>query len=254
MAESAGLVFGVLGAFNDAVQCFEYIQLARNFDRDFQTATMKLDIAKLRLSRWGRSVGLDQVAGGVQSLPSMLASPQDLKKAEGNIKQITELFEEAKRKSAKLQPNMNIGTYEDKDLDEATTSLHRKLQQLSLKRYKPSRVLKAMKWALYYEKQLNRLLEDIRELVDGLIELFPAAEPARRQLCTEDGAELASDKNMALLQPLISEQDPELGAAIQLVISDGAQTFNISFTGSTNHGLQQGYFSGQQTNNFGKSS
>lgn len=108
-------------------------------------------------------------------------------------------------------------------MDEATTSLHHKLYRLSLKRFKPSQVLKAMKWALYHEKQLNRLIEDVKELVDGLIELFPAAEPARRQLCAEDRAELASDINMALLEPIIAEQDPELGAAIQSVKSDGTR-------------------------------
>jgi hypothetical protein len=70
MAEAAGLVFAVLGAFNDAVQCFEYIQLARNFDRDFQTATLKLAISKLRLSRWGQSVGLDQVTEGAPVVDS----------------------------------------------------------------------------------------------------------------------------------------------------------------------------------------
>jgi len=51
MAEAVGLAFGVLGAFTDAIRCFEYIQLARNFDQDYQTAILKLDVARLRLSR-----------------------------------------------------------------------------------------------------------------------------------------------------------------------------------------------------------
>jgi hypothetical protein len=51
MAEAVGLAFAILGAFNGAIQCFEYVQVARNFDQNFQTATLKLDIPKLRLSR-----------------------------------------------------------------------------------------------------------------------------------------------------------------------------------------------------------
>lgn len=248
----AGLAFGVLGAFNDAVQCFEYVQLARNFDRDFQTATLKLAITKLRLSRWGQSVGLDQVTEDAQSLPSISASPQDLEKAEGMLKHIVELFEEARIKSAKLNPtNTNLATYEAKDLDEATISLEQKLSRLSLKRFRPGHVLKATKWALHHQKYLNRLIDDTKELVDGLIELFPAAQSARKQFCKEDGAELASDIHVSLLKSFVADQDPELDEAIQAVKSDGGNTYNMTFVGSTNYGLQQAHNSGQQTNHFG---
>jgi hypothetical protein len=89
---------------------------------------------------------------------------------------------------------------------------------------------------------------NIKVLVDDLIELFPAAQSIQREYCMEDGADLASDAHVSVVQPLVAEQDPELDTALKAVRSDPGQTFNITFAGSTNHGLQQGYFSGQQTN------
>ena len=47
MAELFGIVAGTLsvaGLFNNAVDCFEYIQLGRNFGTDYQTCRIRLDI------------------------------------------------------------------------------------------------------------------------------------------------------------------------------------------------------------------
>ncbi|KAK5553027.1 hypothetical protein LTR46_009103 [Exophiala xenobiotica] len=247
MAEAVGLAFAILGVFNDAIQCFEYVQVARNFDQSLQTAVLKLDIPKLRLSRWGQSVGLDRVETAVAG------SREDHQKAKELLDQIVDLFEDAERVSGKLKPPAKDPAVYDttRDLDEASASLHVKLQRLSLRRFKPRGVLNKAKWALYKEKSLNRLIQDITELVTGLIELFPAARSEQRRLCEQDGAELASDEHISLIAPLIEEQDPELSASIKSANPSAQPNFHITFAGSHNHGLQQGYFSGHQTNTFG---
>ncbi|KIW19667.1 hypothetical protein PV08_00241 [Exophiala spinifera] len=251
MAETVGLAFALLGAFNNTVECFNYIQVARNFDQGVQTAVLKLDIAKLRLSRWGHSVGLDRVEEGMQALPGVAGSADDLARAKDVLEQILELFDDAEKRSSKLKSN-------EKDvqlnLDQAASALHRKLAALSIKRFVPKNVLEKAKWALHKEKYLNRLIQDITELVNGLIELFPAAQPEQTRLCAEEGSELALDQHVSLIKDIVAEQDPELSAAINKAkMSAGRerQAFNITFSGGVNHGLQQGYFSGTQTNHFG---
>ena len=213
--------------------------------------SLTLDIVKLRLSRWGFSLGL--VNSEAKSLPAIAASEKDLKSAKDLLNQVVQLFEDAERVSTKLKASDEDATAYDVtvELDQAGASLHHKLKTLSLKRFKPSTVLKRAKWALHTEKHLNRLIQDTTELVDGLIELFPTAQPPQKQLCEEEGSELASDEDVALLAPLIEELDPELSKAIQSKSLRQSQHFNITFAGSRNYGLQQGYFSGQQTNNFG---
>lgn len=59
--EAGSLAIGIValaGLFNNALDCFEYIQLGRCFSTNFQTGLLKLGNARLRLSRWGESVGL----------------------------------------------------------------------------------------------------------------------------------------------------------------------------------------------------
>ncbi|KAK4936631.1 hypothetical protein LTR10_022554 [Elasticomyces elasticus] len=165
---------------------------------------------------------------------------------------IADLFEIAERTSSKLKPPAKeTDVHTPGDLDETWASLHKKLVTLSQKWFKPRKMLEKVKWALYKEKHLNKLIQDITELVNGLVELFPAARPEQKLLCEQDGSELASDKNVALIAGFIAEPDPELSAFTKCRDYGGQQNLNITFAGSTNHGLQQGYFSGQQTNNFG---
>lgn len=136
-------------------------------------------------------------------------------------------------------------------MDAAASSLHQKMVTLSIKRFTPKTILKKAKWALHKEKYLNRLIQDITELVTGLVELFPAAEPEQWRLCDEEGTELGSDPHVTLINDMVAEQYPQLSAAIKATSSGDTRTFNITFAGSKNYGLQQAYFSGTQANHFG---
>jgi hypothetical protein len=103
--EVGGLIVGVLGVaglFNNAVDCCEYVQLGRNFGKTFQTSLPKLDNARLRLSRWGQSVGMSGHLNDLQSLNQILRSAQDVGNAEGILGQILELFAEAEGVSSKI--------------------------------------------------------------------------------------------------------------------------------------------------------
>lgn len=256
MVEAAGLALTVLSTFSQAVQCFEYIQVARNFDHDYQTAVLKLDVARLRLTRWGSSVGLDRIDDTTHTLPGAAGSVNEYELAKDLLEQIVQLFEVAEKQSgrSRSEPDNRGGDTGDatKNLDHPVASLHQKLENLSLKRFKPSTVIKKAKWALYKEKYLNRLIDDSTGLIDELVDLFPAAQAEQKRLCNEEGAELAKDENIPLLVPVLDEQDHELSASVkEQRTQNGGQTFYTTFAGSHNYGLQQGSFSGQQTNNFG---
>lgn len=89
--EPTGLAVGIIalaGLFNNAVDCFEYVQLGRSFGTNFQTSLFKLDNARLRLSRWGQAVGLSGDIASVQSLQSAKLSQEDIPKAEKLLGQI----------------------------------------------------------------------------------------------------------------------------------------------------------------------
>lgn len=89
----AGLTTGVValaGMFNNAVDCFEYIQFGRYFVKDLRVNLLKLDNAGLRLSRWGESMGLSRDLEGAQAL-----SAEDARRAGKRLGQTSELFANA---------------------------------------------------------------------------------------------------------------------------------------------------------------
>jgi len=141
--EPAGLTVGVValaGLFNNAVDCFEYVQLGRNFGKNFQTSLLRLDNARLRLSRWGQSVGLSGDLGDVQSLHQTLGSAQNVDKADRLLGQVLELFAGAEGVSTKFKdrakPNdMSLVVYNNRtDLEPAAATLHDKMRRLSIER------------------------------------------------------------------------------------------------------------------------
>jgi hypothetical protein len=54
MGEVAGLVIRAMslaGVFTSCVDCFEYVQVSRNFGKDYNISVLKLDVLKLKLSK-----------------------------------------------------------------------------------------------------------------------------------------------------------------------------------------------------------
>lgn len=99
--EVAGLAVSILSLFNTAVEGFERIQSAKNFDRDFQTCCLQLNNTQLRLSRWGKAVGLDGGLGEITSLETQY--PDDTRHADKLLRQIVDLFQQAEEASNKFK-------------------------------------------------------------------------------------------------------------------------------------------------------
>ena len=246
--EPASLAVGVLaiaGLFNNAVDCFEYVQIGRNFGQGYQTGLLKLDSARFRLSRWGQAVGISDELKDIQSLPPALKSAQDVEKAEQILGQILELFADAEGISAKFKIRGGRSEQEllvhdnQMDLEPAALNLHSTMRDLSIKRQNQTGLRQKAKWALYEEKHFKRLIEDITSLVDDLIGLFPAAQESQQKLCTAEVAEISAKPDFPMLGTVVQGQDKSLEKAIVKAInSRSPAASNISFSGSHNSGFQ----------------
>jgi hypothetical protein len=225
--EPTGLAVGVIalaGMFNNAVDCFEFIQLGRNISKDFQTDVLKLDNAGLKLSRWGKAAGLSDQVANAQSLSSTMLSTEDIPKAEKLLGQVLELFEDAERVSGKFKSQaaaddsslLVVDVQADVDSDRRT--LHEKMRDLSIKRKNKTPLRHKVKWALYEKKYLERLIADINELVDSLVKIFPAVRQAQQDLCREEVLEIGSNKILAILDRVAASQDQDLHAVILTVL------------------------------------
>jgi hypothetical protein len=254
MAEAAGLVVGVValaGVFNNTVECFEFVQLGRAFGKDFQTSQLKLDNARLRLSRWGKSLSLDD--DGVRdavSLRGRFGSEANVKYAETLLGQIVELFAEAEgishkyRSLAEPQDGSPVVYDPQTDLDPAMAKLHWKMRQLAIERQSRTGVRQKAKWALYQEKQFRRLIEDITELVDSLVDLFPATQQSQRELCEMEVSAIGHSESISVLKEIAAAQDKMLEQAITTATQNSGKSHHIVFSGSGNTGLQLGHNSG----------
>ena len=252
MAEAAGLAVGALslaGLFNNAVQCFEFVQLGRSFGRDFETSQLKLECARLRLSRWGAALGLGEDLQDETTLEERLGS-QSTEQAKHLLGQTLAVFEEAKIISSKYvnQAKLNDGQLavcnSQEDMDLPTANLCNQMRQICMKRQSRTNVLKMTKWALYQEKHFRRLIEDIKELIDGLIELFPASQDDQQRLCKAEVSTMSESAAMPLLSEVASEQDTLLKDVISKLNANKGASYSTVFSGSHNSGFQLGHNSG----------
>ncbi|GAB7336901.1 hypothetical protein MBLNU13_g01180t1 [Cladosporium sp. NU13] len=265
MAEPAGLaigVFALLGLFNNAVDCFNYVQAGRDLGPSFVTCQIKISNAQLRFTRWGEAVGLPRDTEHEWQLDhDALARNFDetkVRKAKARISHIIQLFAEAEDVSRKYKPHGSVpDTGVHSEDDRKALELAQQLRNMSLKRKSKNSFLQKASWALYRADAFKDLLSDVADEVRNLEELFPAAETTRQQLVNKEVDSLSTSAQLVLVkEAAVSEevQDQLLAAALErklAQITGGSTTIYNNTFGDNNRGLQSGHVSGG-TFSFGK--
>ena len=216
-------VVGLVGAFTACVDCFEYFHIGRNLGSDFETSIIKLDIVRLRFTRWGESVGIGQGDENVAiaQLKNRQAVPdKDFSTVERILGQILRLFENAAETSNRLALKVSKKVppvSNDIGLENVTIrTLHENMRNLALRRQKQSTALQKVSWALHRKRDFEGLIEDLTELVTALTELVPAKP--QEELCSRELAELGTDQNLVVLDNVLREPVGEGEADIDTVL------------------------------------
>ncbi|KAJ5982801.1 hypothetical protein N7451_012901 [Penicillium sp. IBT 35674x] len=234
--------------FNDAVQSFEYIQMGANFGSSFQTSLLNLDVVRLRLTRWGQSVGLANVKADGKLLRMTNLSTEDREQAQDLLAQVMELFAEAEAASKRLRRrNPSVQVLDPaEELDSVSAALHVKMEDLAKKRQGKSELEQGQLTIIYEEKKFTRLIEDISELVDGLVNLFPGIQEEQRKLCEEEVSGLNTNESvLPLLKEIAAGQDKLLSdTVVKIIQSSTTYTNSVVFSGA-NSGFQIGNNSGK---------
>ena len=180
----------------------------------------------------------------MQSLQQTLLSAQNVSKADAILGQVLDLFADAKGMSTKFEGRVKPGdqsllVYDPQtELEPITASLHERMRELSLIHQSRTGLREKVKWALYEEKQFRRLIEDITDLVDKLVELFPAAEASQRRLCEVEVSEIGTE-SLPVLKETVVNQDRYLEAAVSKVLeSRKGGSPSVVFSGHNNSGFQ----------------
>lgn len=203
-------VISLATLFNQAIDCFEYVRIARNFERDYETAKLKLNSAQLRLSRWGESVDFKSM------------SREETSHVENNLRRIVNNFDDAERLSHRFSRS-NRGVDEADNTSDrggeasSIAVLLKKMHTLSLNRLRQetgptTSPRKRAKWTIYSERQFKGLVTDISALITDLIELFPRARETQEKLCEFEIYEFTD--SLRTLAKAIEGQDEHLTLAL----------------------------------------
>jgi hypothetical protein len=212
----AGGVAALAGVFTSCIDCFEYIQFSRHFGADYQRSVLKLDIVANRLGRWGETIGLYDTAFTIDlSAKQMIIAGETL----GEILTLFQELEQKIRKFAAKTKQEDLLVFNpDLDLDSLHEPLHKQLRGLAISRQKLSKtrhksvglVQKAM-WALYEKNRLEVLIDDVRILVDALIDILPeTAVASQRRIATWEASSIKDSAAVQLLVDLANKDDPLL--------------------------------------------
>ena len=204
---------------------------------------------------------MDEDIRGIASLQGHFGSESTVRHAEALLGQIIELFGDAEgvsntHKNRTGLQDGRLAVYNPQtDLDPTSAKLHDKIRQLALDRQSWTGVRQKAKWALYQQKQFRRLIEDVTELVDSLVELFPAAQQAQCELCDTEVSAIGANEGISMLREIAAAQDTFLEQAITKSADGAARSHHIVFSGRGNTGFQLGRNSGNMSGfTFGQSS
>ncbi|KAL9036035.1 MAG: hypothetical protein Q9214_006313 [Letrouitia sp. 1 TL-2023] len=213
-------IAGLAGALTACIDCFEYIQLGRQFGQDYGKFLLKLDVAKLRISRWGVAMGLGSEP---QLRPQISASDENIRLAQSLLEQIQESFEDAERISERFMKHNSIQDANsnemlvcnaDFDMDSDYQRLHLTMRQLAFKRQKETSIRKKAAWALYEKRRVERMIDDVNGFINNLVDLFPTAQDDQRACCRIEVFTINKSQDLSLLNDIACKDDQMLSAEI----------------------------------------
>jgi hypothetical protein len=206
----AEIALGIAPLFNNALDWFRYIRIARNTERDYATYQIRLDIAALRLSRWGESVNFPAADGQNQSFLSEKESEASSKV----LNQITTLFKNARPKAneagdahvASTDTVVLNTTFQDLYIDRANQLFAQKLSS-------------KVKWGIYKRDECEHVVSAIENLVGSLIDMCPVESQVMRNLqglSIQEAQKLKKENSetMEEMRDLIEGYDRQLNEAL----------------------------------------
>ncbi|GAB7352512.1 hypothetical protein MBLNU459_g2911t1 [Dothideomycetes sp. NU459] len=250
MAELAIGVVGLLVSLYSTCQdCFENVQVAQHCGEDYARLQCRLDLLNVKFTRWGAVMGLERINNTLT--PARAAEILRAKTGEGQtvqqaLEQIIKDFEQCQKKSAPYSKAARIYN-PNTDLDPATQVIHRTLLGICHRRTKQASdksktskisVNMRVRWAFYERKRFEKLILDLSDLVDALVELFPTTKEDQRRVGEEiqeirtgfAALKIDAAKGQQALKELhdvAAETDRSFATALANVIGNAKTTYQV---------------------------
>lgn len=228
MAEPVSLLLataGITGIFTSCIGCFEYIQLGKSFGKDYERCLLRMDLVRLRLSRWWETLH----SPGPN--PAPFRSEEHLQILRSTLEDIHDQFDEARSLSLRYQSRLAGSSTTDltvcdpeSDLGPNRWRLHSKLREIAQRRQKGLPLPRKVTWALYDQKKYNQLIENVTDRVNSLVTLFPSEEfqAVQQELCRGEIEELESEHGPDL--DFLQESSREVDGLLEETLREAVRT------------------------------
>lgn len=235
MAEVTGLAVGALGLiglFSSCLDCLELIQIGRSFAKENAVLCTKYEVEKERFLIWGD-------AAGICNTDKPHQNSLDRKWISSVTDQILLTLKLLFEDTAKLQSRYGLRPIKSVDLPESGQDFLKTWHFQSFRRHfaafqarivrdqKQQSFIRKVRWAVTDQKKFLALVEDIRQLIDGLQEITPDLSNRRRQLVKDNMSVIGDLEDLKLVQEACSETNTDWEEAASLCINEyGYQQVN----------------------------
>ena len=196
---------------------FERLHFAKSFGEEYQTCCLSLDIAQLRLLRWGvasRLLNRDETAGTLHPGTSLLPK-QVIPYAQALLGKVIDFLKEAEDKyHVDLAKG---GTHKQALLDHASledkvASLHHRIHNISMRRLNSGRWGRRVKFALSKKDDFDNLSQGLRSTMDELFSLLGLV--LFHELCDVEASEIRIEEALPEFNTVAVKEDELLAQAI----------------------------------------
>jgi hypothetical protein len=200
--EVTSLTLGVVslaGLFNTCIEAFSYLKAARALERDLEILLVKLDIQKARLLSWGNSVGIvraldDGRSAILEDEPAVQVIKRTLESIHVLLTDSQQLRDRYDMREVPESSNTTTLRYIELVSPTSMTIFRRSYTRLCNRIItNNSRVPASNRviWAIQDREKFGSLVDDLRDLVDGLVTLLtPVVQSVGNRIIEDDIASL----------------------------------------------------------------
>jgi hypothetical protein len=235
---------GLAGLFNTAVTWFDYVLVAKQAAPRLQSLLVKLDAAQLRLTRWGKAVGLtgsrieDEEAA--KNLALFQLDDEQEQQAIRTFRTVAALFEACQKlchgeRKGKREDDPSVRENEITPFDTVGPNwnpmdryLHEKMRDISDGRKNRISVAQRIKFAIYKKEHLENLIKEIHDHIDALYKIY---EPPTEKQIELGKAELVELLEVVKALAIASDRDPVVHTAVQNILRQevNGDSLNLPF-------------------------
>ncbi len=216
--EPISLGIGIAALFTTCIECFERFKTAKGFEQNFEVLSVKLEYQQERLLVWGDLLGIG--TRGCSDLDPILENDfniQDLTKR--CLASIRNLLKDTEKLKSKY--GLRVYTPENDFVPQSGISLNA-LKRFRLRQGRQPQgpgLLDKTRWAIHDETKFQKLVDDIRDLIDGLNETVPVSRELEEQKVQDDIASMVDDiQSLHLFQEACKEDYPRWWTAASAAI------------------------------------